>query len=115
MREVQSAFNSQYPYLKIEFFRTRPKKAVPTTAANRLMHYLTVNQARLNKRNGQLELSDSMKVADLEQAFHDNYGLNVQVFRKSGRIWLETTMTDGWTLKQQNDHGREISTINPSA
>jgi hypothetical protein len=32
------------------------------------------------------------------------------VFRKSGNLWLETTMTDDWTLQQQNDHGYEIST-----
>jgi hypothetical protein len=34
----------------------------------------------------------------------------VQVSRKSGTLWLETTMTDSWTLGQQNEHGRELST-----
>ena len=28
--------------------------------------------------------------------------LSAQVFRKSGKIWLETTFTDSWTLKKQN-------------
>lgn len=115
MHEVQEEFNSAYPYLKIEFFRSRPKKAVPTTAANLLTHSLTIDEARRTHHNGHLELYDSMKVAELEQAFHDHYGLNVQVFRKSGSVWLETTMTDAWTLKQQNDHGREISTLTHKA
>jgi len=45
----------------------------------------------------------------LEKSFYDRFDMLVQVSRKSGSIWLETTMTDNWTLKQQNDHGRELS------
>jgi hypothetical protein len=51
-----------------------------------------------------------MKVKDLEKIFKDQFSLAMQVFRKSGNLWLETTMTDNWTLQQQNEHGREIST-----
>jgi hypothetical protein len=38
------------------------------------------------------------------------YGLSVQVFRKSGNVWLETSATDNWTLRQQNNEGAELST-----
>ena len=51
-----------------------------------------------------------MKVNELEKIFKDRFNLAVQVFRKSGNLWLETTMTDNWTLQQQNNHGGEIST-----
>jgi len=51
-----------------------------------------------------------MTVAELEKMITEKYGMNVQVVRRSGNIWLETTMTDDWTLQQQNDHGREITT-----
>lgn len=51
-----------------------------------------------------------MKVSELEKLFKDKFKLAVQVFRKSGNLWLETTMTDNWSLLQQNNHGREIST-----
>jgi hypothetical protein len=37
--------------------------------------------------------------------------LSVQVFRKSGKSWLETTFTDGWTLKKQNQEGIDLSQI----
>jgi hypothetical protein len=33
----------------------------------------------------------------------------VQVFRKSGKVWLETTVTDGWTLEEQNLQGEALS------
>ena len=55
-----------------------------------------------------------MKVNKLENIFKDQFNLAVQVFRKSGNLWLETTMTDNWTLQQQNNHGREISTSQSS-
>jgi hypothetical protein len=34
----------------------------------------------------------------------------VQVFRKSGNVWLETSATDAWSLKQQNQEGMDLST-----
>ena len=58
-----------------------------------------------------IEVVEEMKVKDLERIFKDQFSLAMQVFRKSGNLWLETTMTDNWTLQQQNDHGREISTV----
>ena len=51
----------------------------------------------------------SMTVGQLEKAFRERFGLNMQVSRKSGPVWLETTVTDKWTLRQQNEHGRELS------
>lgn len=51
-----------------------------------------------------------MKVGELEAALKDQFGLTVQVFRHSGNIWLETVLTDKWTLQQQNEHGKELCT-----
>jgi hypothetical protein len=45
----------------------------------------------------------------LEKVFQDNLGLYVQVFRKSGKVWLETTATDNWSLFKQNEEGQELS------
>lgn len=108
IQEVQHDFSAAYPFLKIEFFN--PLRKAKTTAANMLVHSLKIQEARRKQQDGYLELYDAMKVQELELALKDIYGLNAQVFRRSGNIWLETTMTDSWTLKTQNDHGREIST-----
>jgi hypothetical protein len=48
-------------------------------------------------------------VQDVEQLLWDAFGLSVQVFRKSGNLWLETTVTDQWSLAYQNEQGRELS------
>ena len=52
-----------------------------------------------------------MTVVDLEQSFSDVFGLGVQIFRKSGKVWLETTVTDGWTLDEQNRQGEALSKV----
>jgi hypothetical protein len=36
-----------------------------------------------------------------------------QVYRKSGKIWLETTVTDSWTLEEQNKQGESLSKNSP--
>ena len=37
--------------------------------------------------------------------FKEIYDLNVQVFRRSGNIWLQTTATDHLSLSAQNEKG----------
>ena len=50
-----------------------------------------------------------MKVFELEDSFQTLFGISAQVFRKSAGSWIETSVTDDWTLKQQNDQGKELS------
>jgi hypothetical protein len=57
-----------------------------------------------------VNIHDGLKVSDLEGILRD-LGLNAQVSRRSGAMWLETTMTDNWSLRKQNEHGREITLL----
>jgi hypothetical protein len=61
------------------------------------------------KKPGALRIEEEMTVGELEKEFLESFGMLVQVSRRSGTIWLETTMTDNWTLSRQNEHGRELS------
>jgi hypothetical protein len=61
--------------------------------------------------DGIIEIDGKMKVKELEKTFADQFKLNVQVFRRSGNFWLQTSMTDDWTLQNQNEHGMEISLV----
>jgi hypothetical protein len=108
VEELQHDFSVHYPYLKLDFYKMRVvdpvirvKEHLPDSA---LLKMAGLRQA------GSIEVKDEMTVAELEQSFLDLFGLRVQVSRKSGNIWLETTMTDNWSLQKQNDYGREITT-----
>lgn len=104
INDLQKDFSSAYPFLKLEFFKDTSSSANKKLQQQPLKFIL-----KPAGKKGSLPFGDSTQVIELEKAFLDEFGLHVQVFRKSGNLWLETTFTDRWTLKQQNDHGREIS------
>ncbi len=107
--ELQEDFNKVYPFLRLEFFPARPALHDGAPARQSLPAEKKIEEIQVKPVNGDIEIRDDMKVKDLEITFDKQFNLNVQVFRKSGKLWLETTMTDNWTLQQQNMHGKEIS------
>ncbi|KYP14439.1 hypothetical protein [Flavihumibacter sp. CACIAM 22H1] len=108
-KDLQQDFNSLFPFLKIEFFKRGHAVEEGSNAQKMLRASQLQDTTGHVKKEGLLEIQPSMTVADFEQTLLTQYGLATQVFRKSGNLWLETTMTDQWSLKQQNEHGREIS------
>ena len=64
-----------------------------------------------NQHDNTITYSEEMSVSELEKQFADKLKLSAQIFRKSGRIWLETTFTDSWSLKKQNQEGMELSQL----
>ena len=106
---IQTEFQTVFPYLKIEFF-AKPHK-VGTPSPKKIMKHpsKTLGECRTIHKQGAITITPQMTVADLEQNLNAVYGLSVQVFRKSGNAWLETSVTDNWTLEQQNRQGEELS------
>ncbi len=108
--DIQKEFNVAFPFLKIEFFNSRSFSRSDFLAHQIIPSNRKIGDSQLAVTDGKIRIVEEMKVKDLEKIFKDQFSLAVQVFRKSGNLWLETTMTDDWTLQQQNDHGCEIST-----
>jgi len=108
--DIQKEFTTEFPFLKIEFFNNKSSSRSAFSANQLIPNSRTVGNSRLTCAEGDIEIDEEVKVNELEKIFKDRFNLAVQVFRKSGNLWLETTMTDNWTLQQQNTHGREIST-----
>lgn len=106
---IQEIFHKNFPYLKIEFFSKPHKPGNPGVKNFIKPPQSTLAECRTNHLEGEISIVSDMSVKDLEQQFLHHYGLFVQVFRKSGNIWLETTVTDNWTLEQQNTQGEEMS------
>ena len=106
---IQEEFNSAFPYLKLEFF-AKPHTVGGGSAKKLIRHSSkTLGECRTVHNKGHITITPQMTVAELEQRFSDADGLGVQVFRKSGKVWLETTVTDSWTLEQQNNEGESLS------
>lgn len=107
---IQAEFNRMFPYLKLEFFSRSHGVGEASAKQNLVSNNKKLDDfVSFHNNKSELTITSSMTVKDLEQNFKDAYGLSVQVFRKSGKVWLETTVTDGWTLEEQNMQGEELS------
>lgn len=109
LSDVQADFHAMFPYLKIEFFKAPHKIG---ESSSKILIYNSsryVRDCRAQSNEGDLTLNEKMSVNDLEEQFRTVFGLSVQVFRKSVNVWLETSATDAWTLREQNDEGAELS------
>lgn len=103
--EIQKEFNAKFPYLKIEFYAGRHLPGEGSPVRERLDAQSSIGAVRTAHNEGNLQVNAAMKVSHFEQQFFEKYGLNVQVFRKSGNLWMQTTSTDSWTLAEQNRKG----------
>lgn len=109
IRSVQKQFNDIYSFLKLEFFKQAPISGAGN-AKNKMFTYdMKISDIQNIRKSGEINASKETKVSELENQFESDFGLYVQVFRKSGRIWLETTATDNWTLEQQNEEGKSLN------
>lgn len=106
--EVQSVFQSIFPFLQIEFYKGELSNRRITR--RQLHRDAMLKEAGLNN-TGEMVFDPEMTVGQLEIIARERFGLIIAVFRRSGSAWLETTMTADWTLRHQNDHGREITGV----
>lgn len=111
LSDVKDEFNKLFPYLKLEFFKHKHGSHQGNAKSDMLSTDLTFKKARRKHSDGAIVVKENMSVADLEQLFQDVFGISAQVFRKSGRSWIETSVTDDWSLKRQNEEGRELSNL----
>jgi len=107
LKEIQQSFTATFPYLKIEFYETNNNLFEVSVKKNPLDKNLILKNIRSLESFGALSISPEEKVVDVERNFFEIYGLNVQIFRRSANLWLQTTATDNWTLEHQNEIGKE--------
>ena len=106
---IQEEFGKQFPYLKLEFFSKPHKSGGESSRKHIKSSRKTLGECRTIHNTGEITITPQMTVNELEQRFADVYGLGVQVFRKSINVWLETTVTDGWSLEEQNKQGESLN------
>jgi hypothetical protein len=106
---IQEEFQKMFPYLKLEFF-AKPSHVGGVPSKKEIKHSSkTLGECRAVHTSGLLTVTPQTLVGELEQNFRDNFDLAVQVFRKSGSAWIETSSTDDWTLEHENNTGAEMA------
>jgi hypothetical protein len=108
IKDLQAGFNSCFPFLKIEFFGAN-QKYDEASSKKLIRNNRKFGEFRTAHRKENVVISPDLKVSDLEFLFQSIYGLSIQIFRKSGSIWLEATSTNNWTLGKQNTEAKEFA------
>lgn len=109
VEDVKKIFTNYYPFLKIELY----KKSYTSGKHLKIKKELLASASYLNKftqapGKAVIDIENRVTVSELENQFAA-IGLVAEIFRKSGNVWIETSLTDNWTLQQQNMEGEEIS------
>lgn len=108
IQAVQDDFQRHYPYLKIEFYSKAHQPGQGSLQKFQLRHDLTIGEAQEKEKFGVINIMPDMKVKDVEKIFEDVLGLHIQIFRLSGKVWLQTITTDHLTLAEQNKIALEM-------
>ena len=88
--EIQKKICEKFPYLKIKCL---------------CIDNLTDEIQKINLKSSNdcaIIINDNTTVADLINQFKELLNMTVKVLRKSSNLWIETSLTDSWTLEKQN-------------
>ena len=104
-QEVQEAFNKIFPYLTINLSSSNLSKKL----------YLTENseQSKSDDKISFIISTENTTVKEIVDQFQELFNLSVKVQRKSDGHWVETILTENWTLTKQNLEGKNLTDFNP--
>lgn len=105
LKELQKDFQEVFPFLKMEFYRKAHEIGEESPEEDRYDLELKIGAIRQLQNVGFVALDEDLSTGDFEKILKDQFGLNVQIFRKSYHEWLQTWATDNWSLKEQNRRG----------
>jgi hypothetical protein len=107
--EIISEFTAVYPFLKLEFYDESHQWQEASSHRYLLPHDKKIGEVRKKHNPGAMEIHAWQKTGGIEQEFRRLFGLNVQVLRHQGDIWIQTAGTDELTLEEQNVIGRNAT------
>ena len=99
--EIQKEFNDIFEYIKLEFFTKPHKEGEGSTKDDLIDSSKKLSEVRTTHNEGDIIITKDMLVSEVENAFEENFGIHVQIFRKQNDVWLVTTTTDNWPLDKQ--------------
>ena len=103
--KLQNDFQTQFNNLKIEFYKAAHTLGEGSSDREHLDSNLTLEECGFENESSFVDINPERSVGEFEKEFSEKFNLFVQVFRKSGNLWMQTTSTDTWSLKEQNRKG----------
>ncbi len=107
VRDIKNDFSAKFPMLKIEFYAKKHGHFKGSKDKEIIDDSMLIKKLNPKIIPGVININDQMIVDQFETIMEEKFGLHVQVFRKSGEQWLQTSITDNWTLKKQEEKAEE--------
>lgn len=109
LKEIKEQFNTKFPNLKLEFFekhhdvgQASPKTAIYDDA-------FRLKDIRSEGAMSPISIHGNTKTSTLEKHFEEEFGISIQVYKKHGKTWIQSTSTDDWTLAQQEESTHAVA------
>ena len=99
--EFNQEFQKLFPLLKVAFYSKKHKHFEGSKEKAMISEEMTLGSITKANLDDQLEIEEGTSVDQFETMLEAKYGLHAQVFRKSRDQWLQTSITDSWTLQKQ--------------
>jgi hypothetical protein len=101
LKEIKAKFKIKFPHLRLEFFSEEHGVGEASSYNSKFEDDIYLKDIRVIHNEGDLAIDGQTLTGDFETGFKSLFGVNVQVLRKSGNMWLQTTTTDRWSLNEQ--------------
>ncbi|NBA87695.1 hypothetical protein GVN16_18135 [Emticicia sp. CRIBPO] len=106
---LQKSFREAFPYLKLKFYKI-PHQHDEGSEDTLIWPAATmIDGIRTKYTLDTISIEPQHTAGEVEKAFYDIFGLNVQLFRQAGGIWIQTIKTDDWTLEKLNEAGEQTT------
>ena len=100
--EVQEEFSRTFPYLKIDLvMNSIHSKELCLTTKN--------GHTQIADKISYIILTDNTTVKEIVHHFKALFNLSVKVQRKSDGEYVDTILTENWTLSKQNIEGKNMA------
>lgn len=101
--DIQDKFNECFPFLKLEFYQSPHSWKEGSANTDCFHENEKIGHIRNLHHPEILDIKSWHRTGDVEQLFKQKLNLNVQIFRRDGNRWVQSTESDALTLKQQSD------------
>lgn len=103
--DFQKNFSSVFPFLKIEFFKPTAKVEDKSYKSN---SFLSASE-KIGNSTKKININNQTTVTELKKLLSDELGVLPLIYRKSGSMWIETSLTEDWSLERQNSEAEQMN------
>lgn len=109
--DIKGQFSKYFKHVRLEFYHHSHKNRAASAKEDQILDHVTLGYLTGLKASAHTEFDQTVKISELEQIFERDFGLHIQVFREYGGSWLQTTLSDHWTLQMAEMEANDLERV----